>query len=162
MTTALTAGADGDLSSGSYYLSGNVAYRGVAPLTVSGDVTLCLNGYELNLNGQCIYVGSGADLTLCDCGDGNSGVITGGLGYEDGFDTSGGGVYVENGGNFTMEGGTITGNKTSLYGGGVDVYEYNGSYVNPQTVRSGSTVAEPDAPSRAGYCFTGWYLDGWR
>lgn len=359
MTTALTAGADGDLSSGSYYLSGNVAYRGVAPLTVSGDVTLCLNGYELNLNGQCIYVGSGADLTLCDCGDGNSGVITGGLGYEDGFDTSGGGVYVENSGNFTMEGGiisgnsayfgggvyvsggdsdtmgdgtftlnggtitgndaitggvvrvedsgfimkgsasitgntaeagggvsvfndgsfameggTITGNKANLYGGGVDVYEYNGSftlsgnpviadntktdgatpsnvclrqpdgseqatitigeegvtkgtrvgvtletstgtvtrgwsekmvganpadyffsdddaydillddsgeaalglimqytvtfdanggsYVSPQTVRSGSAVTEPDAPSRAGCCFAGWYLDGWR
>ena len=37
-----------------------------------------------------------------------------------------------------------------------------GSYVSPQTVRSGSAVTEPDAPSRAGCCFTGWYLDGWR
>ena len=53
-------------------------------------------------------------------GDGNNGIITGGLGYEDGFDTSGGGVYVENGGNFTMEGGTISGN-SAYFGGGVYV-----------------------------------------
>ena len=35
-----------------------------------------------------------------------------------------------------------------------------GSPVGPQAVLSGSTAAEPDAPSRAGCRFTSWYLDG--
>ena len=151
-------GPDSAPDSADRYRPGNVAYKGVAPLAVSGDVTLCLNGYELNLNGQCIYVGSGADLTLCDCGDGNSGVITGRLGYEDGFDTSGGGVYVENGGNFTMEGGIISGN--SAYFGGVCVM--NGSFTMPNSdVTAAVTFRPVPEDSTAGGTLTIAIPDGW-
>ena len=42
------------------------------------------------------------------------------------------------------------------------IFDTNGgSYVSPQTVESGSTATEPAAPSREGYRFTGWYLNGY-
>lgn len=100
------------LSDGSYYLSGDVEYTGTESITVSGEVVLCLNGQELNLNGQHISVSNGASLTLCDCSTG--GVLTGGS------DNFGGGVYVSSGGTFTMTGGNSTGN-TARSGGGVYV-----------------------------------------
>ena len=54
------------LNGGKYYLAGDVEASGV--ITISGNVTLCLNGRVLNLNGYYIYVyGSGNSLTLCDC-----------------------------------------------------------------------------------------------
>lgn len=120
---ALAAGADDDhgehsgwtaLSgsisslSGSYYLNSDVTASG--EIRISGDVTLCLNGHTLNLNGKSLCVDSGS-FTLCDCGSG--GKITGGN------DLPGVIVY---GGTFIMNGGTITGNA-----GGVIVGGNNGS-----------------------------------
>ena len=61
---ALTADTT-TLNGGSYYLADNVEASGV--ITISGNVTLCLNGNVLNLKGNCIDVYSGATLTLCDC-----------------------------------------------------------------------------------------------
>ena len=46
--TELTA--DTTLSGGSYYLSKDVEYSGTESITVSGEVTLCLNGHKLDLN----------------------------------------------------------------------------------------------------------------
>lgn len=109
--TELTADTT-TISGGSYYLSDDVVYTGAESITVSGEVILCLNGQELDLKGQHISVGSGASLTLCDCSTG--GVLTGGSG------SNGGGVYVGDGGTFTMTGGNITGN-TANAGGGVYV-----------------------------------------
>ena len=62
--TKLTA-AGGALSGGNYYLSGDLN----ADLTVSGAVTLCLNGYVLTGSGggSVITVSDGAEFTLCDC-----------------------------------------------------------------------------------------------
>lgn len=111
--TELTADTT-TLSGGSYYLSDDVVYTGAESITVSGEVILCLNGQELNLNGQHISVSNGASLTLCDCSTG--GVLTGGSG------SNGGGVYVDGGGTFTMTGGSIVGN-TANAGGGVYVDE---------------------------------------
>ena len=135
------------LSSGNYYLSKNVTYNGTDAITVSGDVTLCLNGCVLDLNEQYIKVNSGASLTLCDCTDGTTsgylgsddlwhprsptdegattcnltgGVITGGNGQtqsEEGYLYNCGGGVVVSGGTFTMTGGNIAGNTGS--GGGV-------------------------------------------
>lgn len=109
--TELTADTT-TLSGGSYYLSGGVEYTGAKSITVSGEVILCLNGHKLDLKGQHISVGSGASLTLCDCSTG--GVLTGGSG------SNGGGVYVGDGGTFTLTGGNIAGN-TANAGGGVYV-----------------------------------------
>ena len=111
--TELTADTT-TLSGGSYYLSDDVVYTGAESITVSGEVILCLNGQELNLNGQHISVSNGASLTLCDCSTG--GVLIGGSG------SNGGGVYVDGGGTFTMTGGSIVGN-TANAGGGVYVDE---------------------------------------
>ena len=111
--TELTADTT-TISGGSYYLSDDVVYTGAESITVSGEVILCLNGQELNLNGQHISVSNGASLTLCDCSTG--GVLTGGSG------SNGGGVYVDGGGTFTMTGGSIVGN-TANAGGGVYVDE---------------------------------------
>ncbi len=111
--TELTADTT-TLSGGSYYLSGDVEYTGIESITVSGEVILCLNGQKLDLKGQHISVGSGASLTLCDCSTG--GVLTGGSGG------SGGGVYVDKGGTFTLTSGNIAGN-TAAAGGGVYVDE---------------------------------------
>lgn len=88
--------------SGNCYLTGDVTCTG--NITISGDVTLCLNGYTLNLSGSYFRVESGS-FTLCDC-DG-SGKITGGAAA---FPA----VYI-NKGNFTMTGGSITGNSSGIW-----------------------------------------------
>ena len=84
-------------------------------------ITLDLNGHtidrglsEQEIDGYVISVAG--NLTIKDSSGDNSGKITGGHNMGDG-----GGVYVINGGAFTLEGGTITGNTTANYGGGVYV-----------------------------------------
>lgn len=89
-------------------------------------VTLDLNGHTLKRNmtavhpgGQAIIVNEGGKLTIMDSGTG--GTITGG------WANGGGGVYVRAGGELTITGGIITGNRTVKdadgnwgFGGGVE------------------------------------------
>ena len=91
----------GTLNDGSYYLNSDVTASG--EIRINSDVTLCLNGHTLNLSGTTLFVDSGS-FTLCDCG---SGKITGGA-------TALPAVYI-NGGNFTMTGGSITGNSSGIW-----------------------------------------------
>ena len=116
---------------------------------VSRDLTIDLNGYVLKMNG--IKVEKGVHLTIRDSrpdaehkftpnDDGlwvrdeqngtktvKGGVIYGGTGSSIGTSVYGGGVYVEGGGQFTMEGGNIVGCTASATfqarGGGVYVAE---------------------------------------
>lgn len=114
--TALSA-EGGELTGGNYYLADDVKLT--ADLTVSGTVTLCLNGFVLTGTGSStvIDVGRGADFTLCDCREGaagvaneingdtyNSGVITGGTGRR-ADTTAGGGIRAGHDSVFTMNGG---------------------------------------------------------
>lgn len=146
------------LGPGNYYLTKNLTNETGGHITVSGNVTLCLNGRTLDLNGKHIIVPTGSSLTLCDCGSG--GTITGqdciygndngngSIYVQDGSFTmysgaisgnnaySGGGVNV-NGGSFTMYGGTISGNTAQL-GGGVSVI--SGSFT-----MHGGTISENSA-----------------
>lgn len=108
----------GELAAGKYCLAADVKLT--EDLLVSGEVTLCLNGYILTGTGTgpVIMVESGADFTLCDCREGaadvaneingvtyNSGVITGGtVTGNEATESYGSGVYI-NKGSFTMEGG---------------------------------------------------------
>ena len=64
--TALFA-EGGKLTGGNYYLAADVELT--TALTISGPVTLCLNGYVLTGTGSraVIMVESGGDFTLCDC-----------------------------------------------------------------------------------------------
>ena len=152
--TALTD-SETTLTGGDYYLEGNVTLKQEEPLLITGAVTLNLNGHVLERlgSGSLIKVAGGGNLTLTDSNTTvqhnftsdnygvwtlneesgtkvvNGGVIAGGTGTEG----CGGGVYVESGGTFTMNGGSIVGCEvhaatTSVYGGGVYVAQ-GGSFV---------------------------------
>ena len=90
------------LSTGSYCLTRNVTAAG--DITISGNVTLCLNGRTLDLNRYHIIVPTDSSLTLCDCGSG--GRITGGSAEQ-------GGAVLVDGGSLTLHSGSITGNTAS-------------------------------------------------
>ena len=156
--TELTSSSD-ILIGSSYYLNEDVTYTGTAPIRVFGDITLCLNGHALDLNGKQIYLCSGASLTLCDCtaeegesgGSITGGSVTNGAVYVDNggtFDMTGGqisgsgGVYVK--GTFNMTGGSIT-DSTADHGGGVYV---NGGDFN----MAGGTISHNTADYGGGVC----------
>lgn len=126
------------LSSGTYCLDGGYSVRSIditSPLTITGNVTLDLNGYVLKMTGagSVIYVGPGATLTLTDSKPRaihkftpnandlwvldetngtetvRGGVITGGTGYPIHFSHGSGGYYNYYGGAVYIEpGGQLT------------------------------------------------------
>ena len=132
---------------GSLTMQNDVDYGG--SMSVGADLTIDLNGYVLKMTG--IKVENGGSLTIIDSApqkehkftpndDGlwvrdeqngtktvKGGVIYGGTGSSNGTSVYGGGVYVEGGGRFTMEGGNIVGCTASTTfqarGGGVFVAE---------------------------------------
>lgn len=139
------------LTDGSYYLetkAGESAANFVitAPIVVTGNVTLDLNGYALKLegSGSVIRVENGATLTLVDSKPNavnkfsvaettglwqqdaagtkviKGGAITGGTGTGEAGNTCGGGIYVRKGGTLLMRGGNIVG-CTARQGGGIYV-----------------------------------------
>ena len=119
---------------GQYYLGNDVT---MGTITVTGEVTLCLNGHTLTHagdTGSAVVVESGGQLTLCDCKDnwkcessfdedaktyscsltGSGGRITGGKGtyIKESINEEvnlGGGVYVKPNAAFYMNSGRITG-----------------------------------------------------
>ena len=122
-----------------------------ATLTVDRAVTLDLVGYMLEItgSGSVIKVADGGHLTLNDSdltatykftpdasglwkwGTSGTMTINGGVIYG-GNAENGGGVYVEGGGQFTMNGGNIVGGSSKWRGGGVYVegggkFEMNGN-----------------------------------
>ena len=142
-----------ELPAGTYYLSGNSTLWISHPIVIQGDVTICLNGKQIqtvdNATGPVFEVTGSGKLTLTDCtgntGNGRimcencsgvyvnggtlnlySGQIANSKGQKgtDSNNKYGGGVYV-NSGTFNMYGGDITGNDAD-YGGGV--YVKNGTF----------------------------------
>ena len=112
---------------GTIKLNKDIMLTDVLRIPTGKEVTLDLNGYTLNRGltecrdlGSVIRVEPGATLTVKDSSNNNSGVITGGASW------NGGGIC--NHGTLTVEGGTISGNKSlhNTYGGGGGIY--NGSY----------------------------------
>ncbi|MDE7168413.1 MAG: hypothetical protein K2O28_06170 [Clostridia bacterium] len=163
MTELTARPAGGNLTAGAYYLGDNISGN----ITVSGTVTLCLNGHNVTGDGNdsVITVSQNATFTLCDCKD--AGIITGGNAERGGgvlvsggaftmsggtissnTATSGGGVFVWNSGTFIMNGGTIRENIASSGGGGV--------FVNTTFTMTGGTISENTAESYGG----GVYLNG--
>lgn len=119
---------------GNYYLTKNLTNGTNGHITVSGNVTLCLNGRTLDLNGYHIIVPTDSSLTLCDCGSG--GTITG-QDYTNANKNGNGSVYVL-GGSFTMYSGSISGNN-AYSGGGVNVND-SGSFTMYGGTISGNTA----------------------
>ena len=112
---------------GTVTLTNDVSLTDVLRIPTGKVVTLDLNGFTLDRGltecrdlGSVIRVEPGATLTVKDSSNKNSGVITGGASW------NGGGIC--NHGTLTVEGGTISGNKSlhNTYGGGGGIY--NGSY----------------------------------
>ena len=119
-----------------------VTHHDNAALTIVTAVTLDLNGYTIDAAGKfgAIKVASGGNLTLTNSVNG-AGAIIGGIG---GNASKGGCVNVENGGVFTMNGGEISGNKSTADGGGV--YVSNGGAFT----MSGGEISGNSASSNGG------------
>ena len=141
------------VAEGSYILADDVAISSSYISTaIDTAVTIDLNGYTLDLNGG--HIVANGDITIA-----GEGTITGGsatyggaiyivndatvtlesatiTGCETTSSGRGGAVYAD-GGNFVMNGGTITGN-SSKYGGGVCVYD--GTFV-----MNGGTISDNEA-----------------
>ena len=167
------------LTDGSYYLetkAGESAANFVitAPIVVTGNVTLDLNGYALKLegSGSVIRVENGATLTLVDSKPNavnkfsvaettglwqqdaagtkviKGGAITGGTGTGEAGNTCGGGIYVRKGGTLLMRGGNIVG-CTAREGGGIYVedggrFEMSAGTITGCTARQGGGVHVED------------------
>ncbi len=96
-------------------------------------ITLDLNGHTLtrpmtaaDAGGQVIAVMNGGQLTITDSSADKSGTITGGWAYQ------GGAIYVYEGCELTIEGGTITGNRADQISGGG--YGFGGGVENHGTM----------------------------
>ena len=136
---AITGGSDRQY----YYLTNNIELNNTS-WNLTGSVSICLNGYSITATGDfdAITVGSGnfsttGNLHVCNCS--GNGEIT----HVDG--KTGRGVYVTPCSNFSLWGGSITGNSTDDYGGGVYLnggfgYMYGGSITN-NSAKDGGGVA---------------------
>ena len=180
-TTPTKDSIDGQLplTDGSYYLetkAGESAANFVitAPIVVTGNVTLDLNGYALKLegSGSVIRVENGATLTLVDSKPNavnkfsvaettglwqqdaagtkviKGGAITGGTGTGEAGNTCGGGIYVRKGGTLLMRGGNIVG-CTARQGGGIYVddggrFEMSAGTITGCTARQGGGIYVDD------------------
>ena len=104
------------LTAGNYYLPDDITFAGT--IIISGNVNFCLNGRSITNSPQyfasTFEVPTGGKLTLCDH---EGGTITSTNKALDG--SNGVLLYARAEGDpatFTMYGGTITGNKTGVYG----------------------------------------------
>lgn len=167
------------LTDGSYYLetkAGESAANFVitAPIVVTGNVTLDLNGYALKLegSGSVIRVENGATLTLVDSKPNavnkfsvaettglwqqdaagtkviKGGALTGGTGTGEAGNTCGGGIYVRKGGTLLMRGGNIVG-CTARQGGGVHV-EDGGRFEMSAGTITGCTAGQEEGKTANG------------
>ena len=103
--------------SGSYYLKEDVSLSAAWEIPAGVTISLCLNGHTLKYEGSIVVTGvvyiQGGTLNICDCADG--GTITGGNGNSSGA----GGIYIIEEGTVSLYSGSISGNKTTSFGGGV-------------------------------------------
>ena len=167
------------LTDGSYYLetkAGESAANFVitAPIVVTGNVTLDLNGYALKLegSGSVIRVENGATLTLVDSKPNavnkfsvaettglwqqdaagtkviKGGAITGGTGTGEAGNTCGGGIYVRKDGTLLMRGGNIVG-CTAREGGGIYV-EDGGRFEMSAGTITGCTAGQEEGKTANG------------
>lgn len=137
--TATGDGSNNSFGTGDGFTSGAIL------VPVGKDITLDLNGHNINraltavTTDGCV-IKNGGTLTLNDSSTAtvaDQGKITGG------YNEYGGGVSVVNSSNFTMNGGTISGNKATACGGGV--YVSTGSF----TMRNGK-ISDNAAPTGGG------------
>ena len=146
-----------ELPAGCYYLSDS--FEPSYSIIVKGDVTICLNGHNINMKsaGNVFEVAGGGTLTLTDC-KGSSSISHSDVEWGTGvlvsngtfnmyggkicnnkcaikYRNSGAGVSVDKG-TFNMHGGEISGNKVSSMGGAVsslDTFNMYGGSITGNT-----------------------------
>ncbi len=121
---------------GSGYLSNNIEIS--ETFTIESDITvnLCLNGCSITQTENSNTITVKGTLNLYDKKD-NSGKIT------HASEKNGSGVKIENNGTFTMNGGTISGNNTTDYDGGVrndGTFTMNGGTITGNNADHGGGV----------------------
>jgi len=104
-------------TSGCYYLLNDVKLT--AELSVSSDLTLCLNGHTVTAAGGKRLIStvkdSGATVTFADCT--GKGTLTGG--EDRAVEVGGGAIYMRAGTKLDLYAGAITGNKSVTAGGAI-------------------------------------------
>ena len=144
-----------ELPAGCYYLSDS--FEPSYSIIVKGDVTICLNGHNINMKsaGNVFEVDEGGTLTLTDC-KGNSSISHSDVEW-------GRGVLVSNG-TFNMYGGKICNNKFAskyqMYSAGVEVdkgtFNMHGGEISGNKVSSnGGAVYSLDTFNMYGGSITG-------
>ena len=144
-----------ELPAGNYYLSNS--FEPNYSILVKGNVTICLNGYNINMKsaGNVFEVDEGGTLTLTDC-KGNSSISHSDVEW-------GRGVLVSNG-TFNMYGGKICNNKCAskyqISGAGVEVgkgtFNMHGGEISGNKVSSmGGAVCSLDTFNMYGGSITG-------
>ena len=148
-----------ELPAGCYYLSDS--FEPSYSISVKGDVTICLNGHNINMKsaGNVFEVDEGGTLTLTDC-KGNSSISHSDVEWGRGvlvsngtfnmygskicnnkcaskYQANGAGVEVDKG-TFNMHGGEISGNEVSSMGGAVsslDTFNMYGGSITGNTAQ---------------------------
>ena len=148
-----------ELPEGNYYLSDS--FEPSYSIIVKGDVTICLNGYNINMKsaGNVFEVDKGGTLTLTDC-KGSSSISHSDVEWGRGvlvsngtfnmygskicnnkcaskYQANGAGVEVDKG-TFNMHGGEISGNEVSSMGGAVsslDTFNMYGGSITGNTAQ---------------------------
>ena len=104
-------------TSGTYYLLNDVMLK--AEVSISKDLTLCLNGHTVTAAKDVRIFStvkdSGATVTITDCG--STGKLTGGVDIAN--NTGGGAIFIRSSGTLNLFGGTISDNKSVTAGGAI-------------------------------------------
>lgn len=121
-----------------YYLDQDLTLKNTLAIGESEKVSIDLQGNDLSVemakNGYNTVVKVEGDLTVNDTSEAGDGAITGGKGLQ-----AGGGVHVD-GGSFTLEGGTISGNSAYRGGGGVQVANGGSFEMKGGTISGNKTI----------------------
>ena len=100
------------LPAGNYYLAQDITLEG--SISISGDVNICLNGYEISTNQyNKVFAITNYKLAVCDCSTSHSGKIRGNherIGEMQPFV-----VYLQSNASFDLYGGTICGGDYGVY-----------------------------------------------
>ena len=130
-------------TSGNYYLTADVALT--KEISVTGDLTLCLNGFTVTAaeNSRILSTpkDAGVTLVITQCGEGK-GKLTGGV---DTTTTGAGAIFLRGGNTMKLFGGEISGNTSVTAGGALVIaadakLEIHGGVISNNSAKSGETL----------------------
>ena len=137
-------------TSGNYYLLNDVQMSDA--ISVSAELNLCLNGHTVTAAEGKRHIASVKDkdvhIVICDCTAKTvddvytAGKLTGGLDKSD--NTGGGSIYLRAGAKLELFDGIITGNRSTLAGGGVTLNSGSSFIMHGGEISNNKCLAEDD------------------